>query len=232
MDSNLDSNLDRDLIGHWIEHMTSKECAIDFLRTILDANNNVVLKQPKKSDNYEKLAELAQNLFKDGKLKLSKIRELSRKKWCDEDHQKVINFHWDNLTSGKLGGHDWHGTIPSHLHLGMQGLVRKCRPGDLTLDQLIGYGEDIMKQEYFITATHDIIENAIIKTFDNVIPEIEGHKSITDFIINDTPVDLKVSSYPDSKSIDKINNSSFASSFSVLKMSKINKKMWHKILHN
>ena len=107
-----------------------------------------------------------------------------------------IDIHLDNLKSGKLAGHDWHKAMPSFLHRSLQDRVRECSAGMYSFDELLNIGADIMKQEYFIVAQHDILEASIIEHFEDAIPPIKA-KCITDFVFRGIPVDLKVSDFPD-----------------------------------
>lgn len=114
-----------------------------------------------------------------------------RAKWTPAN----LQIHFANMKSGKLEGHDWHGAMPSFLHLSLQDKVRECSAGEITIDELIGIGADIIKHEYFIVAQHDILETSIINHFPDTIPPISS-KSITDFVFKGVPVDLKVSTFP------------------------------------
>jgi len=154
----MDRNLEKELIGHCFEHMTSKEWAQTYLKT---RGINY-----RKQDTFEKLAQTAQEAFDENKgVSLSDVCDFFRNTWSKDNTEKVFDFHIKNLKSGLLNGHDWHGTMPSFLHRGMQDRVRECCPCSvgLSLEKLIEYGADIMKQEYFIVATHDIIEYSIIQ---------------------------------------------------------------------
>ena len=62
------------------------------------------------------------------------------------------------------------------------------------MEELINIGSDIMKHEYFIVATHDLLETSIIEAFDDVIPPI-GKKSISDFVFKGIPYDMKNTNY-------------------------------------
>lgn len=134
--------------------------------------------------------------FDEDKVSIDIIRDIFRKEWYGSQFpDAIIDFHKKNLISGQLEGHNWHGTMPSFLHRGMQDLVRDCCSGQFGLQELLNKGNDIMKQEYYIVASHDIIEASIIKQFEDVIPPVGGNKSVTDFIFNNIPFDLKVSHY-------------------------------------
>ncbi len=80
--------------------------------------------------------------------------------------------------------------MPSMLHLSLQNKVRECIDGKIEMEKLISIGADIIKHEYFMVATHDICETTIINNFSTTIPPI-GAKSISDFIFNNIPYDLK-----------------------------------------
>lgn len=125
------------------------------------------------------------------KINIEYITKHLRAQWTPAN----LQIHFDNMKSGKLEGHDWHGAMPSFLHLSLQDKVRECSAGEITIDELIGIGADIIKHEYFIVAQHDILETSIINHFPDTIPPISS-KSITDFVFKGIPVDLKVSTFP------------------------------------
>lgn len=175
-------NITVDLIAHYIEHMLSKENAQALLSKF-----DIPYKA---SYTLKKLA--AAYLENQDKLSYEDMCEFARSIWSSTD----MDLHIKNLKSGLLVGHNWHGARPSFLHRSLQDRVRECCNGDYELQELLNIGCDIMKQEYFIVATHDVCESAIISHFSDVIPPA-GSKSVTDFIFKNTPVDLKVSTYPD-----------------------------------
>ena len=82
------------------------------------------------------------------------------------------------------------------LHLSIQDRVRECCEGAISLEEFLSIGSDIVKHEYFMVASHDICETSIIQEFPSVIPPI-GSKSVTDFIFDEVPYDLKITSHPD-----------------------------------
>lgn len=47
-----------------------------------------------------------------------------------------------------------------------------------------------------MVASHDICETSLIQSFPSVIPPI-GNKSVTDFVFDNVPYDLKITSHPD-----------------------------------
>ena len=106
-----------------------------------------------------------------------------------------IGYHINNLKSGKLVGHNWHDARPSMLHLSLQEKVRECIKGQSDIETLWDIAKDIMKQEYFMVATHDLCESLIISAFSDTLPPTRN-KSISDFIFKSIPYDLKVSTYP------------------------------------
>jgi hypothetical protein len=164
-----------ELVKYSIRHMCSKELAYKLLE-----QKNI---QFKNSDTFEKLSN---RIKPEDNILLSEICKLFRSEWkpCD------IEFHINNLKSGLLKGHDWHGAMPSMLHLSMQDRVRDCISGKITLEQLLEIGTDIMKHEYFMVAAHDLCETSIINNFPDCIPPV-GKKSISDFIFKGIPYDLK-----------------------------------------
>ena len=144
----------------------------------------------KKSDSYRKLSDAY--MMNGINIPICKFTDFYRQYWTPSP----VDLHIKNLESGLLKGHSWHQAMPSMLHLSMQNKVRDCIDGKLSLNTLISVGADIMKHEYFMVATHDICETAIIQNITNTIPPI-GSKSISDFVLNGIPYDLKVSTYPD-----------------------------------
>ena len=110
-------------------------------------------------------------------------------------------MHINNLRSGILKGHGWHGTMPSTLHLSLQGKVREVCQGKLSLEELIRIGGDITKHEYFIVAIADICEHLIITKF-GAIPSIIS-RGVADFILDEYPYDLKNTTLPEDWSIQR-----------------------------
>ena len=143
----------------------------------------------RKSDSYEKLVgRLVDNDYEE--INLNVITIFNRENWNPTPTQ----LHLENLKSGLLTGHNWHGAMPSMLHLSLQNKVRDHIDGKLTLEALIAIGADIMKHEYFMVAAHDLCETMIIQAFPNTIPPV-GSKSISDFIFEGIPYDLKITNY-------------------------------------
>ncbi len=171
----------KDLISHCIEFMSNKETVM----TLFDEKR---ISYPKRA-SYKELSVAYE--FKSHLVSLDDIRLLFRRNW------KPCNYelHIQNLESGLLNGHNWHEASPSNLHLSIQNKARECCDRHITLEEYLSIGSDIIKHEYFMVATHDICETALIQNFDNVIPPI-CHKSITDFVFDNVPYDLKVSSPP------------------------------------
>lgn len=162
----------------------------------------------RKADSYKNLAE--QYCNGSIEMPLEEFTYYCRSNW----DAAPINIHIDNLKSGLLQGHSWHKAMPSMLHLSMQNQVRECIEGKLTLSELISIGSDIMKHEYFMVATHDLCESSLINNIETIIPPTRD-KSISDFIFNGIPYDLKVSTYPDDFSLtDCTNRSEYIKSLS------------------
>ena len=174
---------DKDRIAHCIEFMADKED----IKTLFE--NTPMHYGP--NDSYKNLAE--EFLKFPDLLSIGRVRETLRKKWeKNEDRKETIDFHIANLKSGKLAGHDWYKAMPSTLHRKFQDLVRECT----SLDEYLAQGNNIVKHEYFMTATHDICEYRIIEGFeDDVIPPTQD-KSVSDFVFKGIPYDLKVTTYP------------------------------------
>ncbi len=143
----------------------------------------------KESDSYEKLVNRL-NTTDYEKINQTVITKYYRDNW----KPTTTKLHIENLKSGLLSGHNWHGAMPSMLHLSLQNKVRDHIDGKLTLEELISIGADIMKHEYFMVAAHDLCETTIIQNFPNTIPPV-GSKSISDFIFDGIPYDLKITNY-------------------------------------
>ncbi len=171
-----------DLISHCIQFMSN----MDVIRPFLIQHG---VKAPK-SYTYKKLA-LAYEKTPDA-ISVDEICTEFRRAWTPCN----IDRHVTNLQSGLLDGHDWRGARPSMLHLSFQDKVRDCCEGRISLKEYLSLGSDIVKHEYFMVATHDICETSIIKEFQTTIPPI-GNKSVTDFVFEDVPYDLKITSHPD-----------------------------------
>lgn len=171
----------KELVRYCIRHMSSKE----LIQPLLERHNI----HYRSSDSYAKLADRFWETEK-STLDLDVLRKYHRNNWkpCPKD------LHIRNLTSGHLKGHDWHGAMPSMLHLSLQDRVRECIDGRISIEQLVEIGADIMKHEYFMVAAHDLCETAIIEKFPEVIPPI-GSRSISDFVFDGMPYDLKNTNY-------------------------------------
>lgn len=170
-----------DLISHCIQFMSDKDAIRPFLR-----NHGV---KAFKSYSNKKLAISYEN--NPDAFTVDDICAEFRRLWTPCD----INRHIAYLTSGMLAGHDWRGARPSMLHLSFQEKVRDCCEGRISLEEYLSLGLDIVKHEYFMVASHDICEASIIQEFPSVIPPI-GSKSVTDFVFDGIPYDLKVTSHP------------------------------------
>ena len=170
---------DKDLIAHCIQFMADKED----IKTLFE---NTPMRY-RANDSYKKRAE--EFLKFPELLSIDRVRETLREKWKkNEDRKGTIDFHIANLKSEKLAGHDWYKAMPSTLHRKFQDLVRECT----SLDEYLAQGNNIVKHEYFMTATHDICEYRIIEEFeDDVIPPTQD-KSVSDFVFKGIPYDLKV----------------------------------------
>jgi hypothetical protein len=175
------SRKDYDLVHFCLRHMTSKE----HIHIIF---NQAGIKY-KQSDSYEKLVLRLKESNNDS-IDLNKIRNYFRNVW--EPAPKEL--HIENLKKGILKGHSWHGAMPSMLHLSMQNKVRDHIDGKLNIEELISIGADIMKHEYFMVCVHDLCETSIIQNCQDTIPPI-GSKSISDFVLNGIPYDLKITNY-------------------------------------
>lgn len=113
-----------------------------------------------------------------------------REKWLQKDMVDTSTLV-KLLTSKKLIGHNWYGASPSKLHAFLQEKVRNYLANQITFDSLMEIGSNIVRHECFITAVHDLVETYIIQSFSSVIPP-NRKKSISDFIFNGIPYDLKV----------------------------------------
>ena len=176
------STLHQDLISHCIQFMSDKEV----IKSLFKEKG---IHYPANA-TYKKMAQAYES--QPEALSLDVIRSTFRSKWepCNLDR------HISNLESGLLNGHNWHGARPSMLHLSLQEKVRECCEGSLSLEEYLSIGTDIVKHEYFMVASHDICETSIIQQCPSVIPPI-GNKSVTDFVFDDIPYDLKITSHPE-----------------------------------
>lgn len=175
----MDKSIEEGLILHCLEKMTSKAKL-----------REIAIERGVKVKVSMTISDLAKCIFRGG-ISLPEITKVFRAKYGVQR----IDVLKAAMLSGKLKGHDWHGARPSTMHMQFQDRVRECIAGRLTLDSLLKIGTDIARQEFFIVAQHDIVAAAIIQAFSSVIPEI-GQRSVTDFVFNGVPVDLKVSTYP------------------------------------
>lgn len=167
-----------------IKYCLSEMAALEPIVEMLDIFGRKPAKKTIKKDEAVKLA------LECPEITLDYITTLYRNKW----ERTNIDIHLDNLKSGILASHDWHGAMPSSLHRVLQEHVRKCAAGMYTINKLLDIGTEIMMQEYFIVAQHDILETSIIEHFEDAIPPIKA-RCITDFVFRGTPVDLKVTDY-------------------------------------
>jgi hypothetical protein len=166
-----------ELVKYSIQHMCSKEFIYKFYEKY-----NIEFRR---NDTYLRLANRIDH-NNDLPFSLSELTHFFRHNWksCPKD------IHINDLKSGLLKGHSWHGAMPSILHRSMQQKVRDRISGKMDLDKLINIGADIMKHEYFMVATHDLLETTIIEEFPKTIPPI-SKRSVSDFIFNEIPYDLK-----------------------------------------
>ncbi len=175
------SNNDFDLVRYCLRYMSNKE-------HIHKLYENYGI-QYKHSDSYEKLVLRLENPTSP-KINLSVLKDYHRSIW----KPAPVELHLSNLKSGLLKGHNWHGAMPSMLHLSLQNKVREHIEGQMSLTELINIGSDIMKHEYFMVCAHDLCETVIIENHTSTIPPI-GSKSISDFIFEAIPYDLKITNY-------------------------------------
>jgi hypothetical protein len=173
--------MDKDVIKYCIQYMST----IGYTQNLFD----IYKIEYRKSDSLTKLAE---RYYKSENItfSLKDLRIYFRNKWKPSPK----GLHISNLKSNQLVGHSWHGAMPSMLHLSMQKKVRDHIDGKLSLEDLITVGSDIIKHEYFMVCVHDLCETMIIQEFPKTIPPI-GKKSISDFVFNDVPYDLKITNY-------------------------------------
>lgn len=174
-------NNDIRLIKYCIQYMGKPQVVYDLMK---DKNLNVV-----KSHTLKQLVQDYEN--NPEQITLDDILTSYRRNWSPAN----ITLHLNNLKSNKLTAHHWHDMKPSFLHYGFQDRVRKCAAGEISLDDLLNIGKDVIAHEYFITATHDICESTIIQKFENCIPLLKP-KGLSDFVFEKTPYDLKVTVYP------------------------------------
>lgn len=184
--------MDSDLVKYCLRHMSSK-AHIHNLFDIYDISYRV-------SDSYDKLVKrLDERALKI--LSIEYITEYYRQFWAPRSD----DLHLTNLKSGLLVGHSWHSAMPSMLHLSLQNKVRDHIAGLVSLEDIINMGADIMKHEYFMVCVHDLCESLIINNFKSTIPPI-GSKSISDFIFNGIPYDLKITNYFNGETKESVNS--------------------------
>lgn len=171
-----------DLISHCVEFMSNKE-------TVMSLFDKKGVVYPKGA-SFQKLAQAYE--ANPNAITIDDICQLFRNNWTPCN----VERHIRHLESGLLVGHNWHGARPSLLHLSLQDRVRECCNGRISLEEYISIGTDIIKHEYFMVASHDICETSLIQRFPSVIPPI-GNKSVTDFVFESVPYDLKITSHPD-----------------------------------
>lgn len=170
-----------DLIAHCIQFMADKED----IETLFE--NTPMRHRP--TDSYEQSAE--EFLKHPDSLSIDRVRSLLRVRWTAKRGATRVEDLLANLKSGMLEGHDWHKARPSMLHLSIQNMVRDCLAGTLGLADYLSKGTDIIKHEYFMTAIHDVCETSIIRDLPDVIPPTR-QRSVSDFVLDDIPYDLKV----------------------------------------
>lgn len=141
----------------------------------------------KKSYNYEKLSLCLNDL---NRPTLNQLNYFIRSYWVEQP----VDFHYSVLTSGAIEGHSWHYARPSSLHLSFQDKVRAFIESRSDIESLFTISKDVMKQEYYMVAIHDLTEAAIINSNANAIPSIRK-RSVSDFVLNGIPFDLKVTNF-------------------------------------
>ena len=128
------NRLQNELIAHCIEFMSSKDIIVPFLKENgLPASDSM---------SYKRLASLISPSQQD--ISIDMITQLLRENWESSD----IVAHMENLRSGKITGHNWHGARPSMLHLSIQDRVRECCDGIISLDDYLRIGGDIIRERY------------------------------------------------------------------------------------
>lgn len=173
-----------DLLEYIFRFMISKELRQKFL-------DDRAIEINLKNTSYEKGARL---LRKDRTINIT-VKEVT-KFARDNMYQFKSELYIRDLKSGLLRDHNWHGAMPSFLHLAFQSKVRAYCAGNTTLKRYIEIGTDIVKQEAFIVVTHDLCENQVISSFDKAIPSL-AKKGVSDFIFDNIPYDLKLSGIPE-----------------------------------
>lgn len=177
-------------IEYYIEHMASKE----FIKNLFEKYGIRFRESNSYKKNKDAYCESGVEIAEDDFIRMC------RSLW----EASPIEYHKMNLSSGILKGHSWHKAMPSMLHYSLQEKVRECISANASVVELLDIARDIMKHEYFMVATHDICESLIIGENANTLPPTRK-KSISDFIFNGIPFDLKVSTYPEDWSIKPCN---------------------------
>lgn len=131
----------------------------------------------------------------------------------DDVHQFCVR-HWSrpnaqihlaNLRSGLLAGFSWHDLAPSRLHLGLQGHVRRVARGEITLQDFLSLGADVIHKEYVMVAIADLTETTLVDRCGATPPA--RAKSVSDVVLGGYPFDVKNGSVPRSWSAERMRSS-------------------------
>ena len=100
-----------DLIEYFFRFMISKDWRLEFLE-----KSNILIKTKNLS-----MKNAAEALKKDENfiITLKQIRDFARLNWTSTN----IGIHIKSLNSGLLKGHNWHGAMPSFLHLSLYSFI-------------------------------------------------------------------------------------------------------------
>ena len=192
------SEQDNKLAKYCLEHMASS----DQLKNLLKSLDETKSRAGTKKELAEKIVDSI-----NGENPIDFVRKKFREQWSafsEWSPEKIDNIV--RVLKGENGDSlknaSWHKASPSSLHRTLQCHARALMDGSKedgspkSLSEFLDFGKDIIKQEYLMTARHDLIEDRIVKEFEDLIPEI-GKTSLSDFVFAGVPFDLKVTTYKD-----------------------------------
>ena len=111
-------------------------------------------------------------------------------RYCVENWSRPdAGIHLRNLKSGLLDGFSWHNLAPSHLHLGLQGQVRRVANGESTIADFLRLGTDVIKKEYVMVAIADLTELTLVDRCGGTPPL--KHRALSDVVLAGVPYDVK-----------------------------------------
>lgn len=128
--------------------------------------------------------------------KFEDVHQFCLGEWARPSEQ----IHLNNLKSGLLTGFSWHDLAPSRLHLGLQGHVRRVARGEITLQDFLSIGADVIHKEYVMVAIADLTEIALVDRCGATPPA--RAKSVSDVVLRGYPFDVKNGAVPRNWSVE------------------------------